>query len=45
MHTFGEKSSFFSLTDGYDGRFIGGLPLAEALQHVPFPQVHLIVFK
>ena len=33
MHTFGEKSSFFSLTDGYDGRFIGGLPFAEALQH------------
>ena len=23
MHTFGEKSSFFNLTDGYAGRFIG----------------------
>lgn len=33
MHTFGEKSSFFSLTDGYDGCFIGWLPFAEALQH------------
>lgn len=33
MYTFCEKSSFFSLTDGYDGRFIGGLPFAEALQH------------
>lgn len=39
MHTFGEKSSFFSLTDGYDGRFIGGLPFAEALQH-PLKAVH-----
>ena len=33
MHTFGEKSSFFNLTDGYAGRFIGWLPFAEALQH------------
>ena len=33
MHTFGGKSSFFNLTDGYAGRFIGWLPFAEALQH------------
>ena len=33
MHTFGEKSSFFNLTDGYAERFIGWLPFAEALQH------------
>ena len=39
MHTFGEKSSFFNLTDGYAGRFIGGLPFAEALQH-PLKAVH-----
>ena len=39
MHTFGEKSSFFNLTDGYAGRFIGWLPFAEALQH-PLKAVH-----
>ena len=33
------KSSFFNLTDGYAGRFIGGLPFAEALQH-PLKAVH-----
>ena len=39
MHIFGKKSSFFNLTDGYDGRLIGGLPFAESLQH-PLKAVH-----